>query len=31
QRNSVFINRTKGSETKSNKDDTIEGEFWEDK
>ena len=31
QRNSVFINRTKGKETKSNKDDTIEGEFWEDK
>ncbi|MDC3315543.1 FxsA family protein [Candidatus Thioglobus sp.] len=31
QRNSVFINRTTGSETKSNKDDTIEGEFWEDK
>ena len=31
QRNSVFINRTKGSETKSNKDDTIQGEFWEDK
>jgi UPF0716 protein FxsA len=31
QRNSVFINRTKGNETKSNKDDTIEGEFWEDK
>jgi len=31
QRNSVFLNRTKGSETKSNKDDTIEGEFWEDK
>ena len=31
QRNSVFINRTKSSEKKSNKDDTIEGEFWEDK
>ena len=31
QRNSVFINRTKGNETKSNKDDAIEGEFWEDK
>ena len=31
QRNSVFINRTKNSEKKSNKDDTIEGEFWEDK
>ena len=31
QRNSVFINRSSGSEKKSNKDDTIEGEFWEDK
>ena len=31
QRNSVFINRTIRSEKKSNKDDTIEGEFWEDK
>ncbi len=31
QRNSVFINRTNSSEKKSNKDDTIEGEFWEDK
>ena len=31
QRNSVFINRTNNSEKKSNKDDTIEGEFWEDK
>ena len=32
QRNSVFINRTKKSEPKTvNKDETIEGEFWEDK
>ena len=31
QRNTVFINRTNNSEKKSNKDDTIEGEFWEDK
>ncbi|MDA7448307.1 FxsA family protein [Candidatus Pseudothioglobus singularis] len=31
QRNSVFINRTNSSEKKSNKDDAIEGEFWEDK
>ena len=31
QRSSVFINRTNSSEKKSNKDDTIEGEFWEDK
>ena len=31
QRNSVFINRTNNIEKKSNKDDTIEGEFWEDK
>ena len=31
QRNSIFINRTNSSEKKSNKDDTIEGEFWEDK
>ena len=31
QRNSVFINRTNSGEKKSNKDDTIEGEFWEDK
>ena len=32
QRNSVFINRTKRSETKTaNKDEPIEGEFWEDK
>ena len=32
QRNAVFINRTKSSETKTaNKDEPIEGEFWEDK
>ena len=31
QRSSVFINRTNSSEKKSNKDDAIEGEFWEDK
>ena len=32
QRNSVFINRTKSGETKTaNKDEPIEGEFWEDK
>ena len=31
QRNSVFINRTNSSEKKSNKNDTIEGEFSEDK
>ena len=31
KRNSVFINRASSSEKKSNKDDTIEGEFWEDK
>ena len=32
QRNSVFINRTKNSESKTaNKDEPIEGEFWEDK
>ena len=31
QRNSVFINRSSGSAKKPNKDDTIEGEFWEDK
>ena len=32
QRNSVFINRTKSSELKTaNKDEPIEGEFWEDK
>ena len=31
QRNSVFINRTKSSESKTaNKDEPIEGEFWED-
>ena len=32
QRNSVFINRTKSSESKTaKKDEPIEGEFWEDK
>ena len=32
QRNSVFINRTKKSEPKTvNKDETMEGEVWEDK
>ena len=31
KRNSVFINRASSSEKQSNKDDTIEGEFWEDK
>ena len=31
QRNSVFINRASSNEKKSNKDNTIEGEFWEDK
>ena len=32
QRNSVFINKTKSSESKTaNKDEPIEGEFWEDK
>ena len=32
QRNSVFINRTNSSESKTvNKDEPIEGEFWEDK
>jgi hypothetical protein len=32
QRNSVFINRAKSSESKTaNKDEPIEGEFWEDK
>ena len=32
QRNSVFINRTKNSESKTaHKDEPIEGEFWEDK
>jgi UPF0716 protein FxsA len=31
-KNSVFINRAGNSETKkTNKDDAIEGEFWEDK
>ena len=30
-RNSVFINRSATTESKSNKDETIEGEFWEDK
>jgi len=31
-KNSVFINRAGSSETKkNNKDDAIEGEFWEDK
>ena len=32
KKNSVFINRSESSETKkTNKDETIEGEFWEDK
>tara|TARA_B110000285_G_scaffold138215_1_gene154750 strand:- start:56 stop:511 length:456 start_codon:yes stop_codon:yes gene_type:complete len=32
KKNSVFINRGESSETKkTNKDETIEGEFWEDK
>ena len=32
QRNSVFIHRTKNQEkTSNNKNETIEGEFWEDK
>ena len=32
QRNSVFIRRTKNQEqTSNNKNETIEGEFWEDK
>lgn len=32
KKNSVFINRGESSETKkTNKDKTIEGEFWEDK
>ena len=32
KKNSVFINKGKNSETKkTNKDETIEGEFWEDK
>jgi len=30
-RNSVFINRSGTDETKTKKDETIEGEFWEDK
>ena len=30
-RNSVFINRSKTTDSKSKKDETIEGEFWEDK
>ena len=30
-RNSVFINRSETDEPKSKKDETIEGEFWEDK
>ncbi len=32
KKNSVFINKVENSETKkTNKDETIEGEFWEDK
>ena len=32
QRNSVFIHRTRNQEkTSNNKNETIEGEFWEDK
>ena len=32
KKNSIFINRGESSETKkTNKDETIEGEFWEDK
>ena len=32
KKNSVFINRGESSETKkTNKDETIEGEFWEDR
>ena len=32
QKNSVFIHRTKNQEkTSNNKNETIEGEFWEDK
>ena len=32
KKNSAFINRGENSETKkTNKDETIEGEFWEDK
>jgi len=30
-RNSVFINRSRTTDSKSKKDETIEGEFWEDK
>ena len=30
-RNSVFIHRSDSAETKNKKDETIEGEFWEDK
>ena len=30
-RNSVFINRSETTYSKSKKDETIEGEFWEDK
>ena len=30
-RNSVFINRSVTTDSKSKKDETIEGEFWEDK
>ena len=30
-RSSVFIHRSGTSESKNNKDETIEGEFWEDK
>ena len=30
-RNSVFINRSGTTDSKSKKDETIEGEFWEDK
>ena len=30
-RNSVFIHRSDSTETNNKKDETIEGEFWEDK
>ena len=30
-RNSVFIHRSDSADTKNKKDETIEGEFWEDK
>jgi UPF0716 protein FxsA len=30
-RNSVFIHRSDSTKTKNKKDETIEGEFWEDK